>query len=168
MSENSTPRLRKFMVLATLGVIAVAAFLFLKIAAPDTDRRNWPAVFGSDGEALYFTGRSLSGSLMRPIGGNHHVMMMGTGACVRCHGTDRKGGRLWPRLWQRIPSLETEALLGDHAHDDHAHASYTADTLATAIVKGTRPDGSSIGGDMPRWIMSDADLDALIGYLLTH
>lgn len=168
MSEHSRSPVRAFVFVTILGTIVTAVILFQRMSAPDTDRRNWPVSFVSDGQALYFTGRSLSGSRMLASGGNHHMVMMGTGACVDCHGTDRKGGRPWPMIWRVIPSLEADNLVDDHAHAGHNHDTYTADTLAVAITAGKRPDGSTLGKDMPRWTMSDADLRALTTFLLSQ
>ena len=94
--------------------------------------------------------------------------MMGGGGCVSCHGTDREGGRLLPSFWQMAPSLTAHALTGDHGHEGHEHDGYNAESLATAITDGTRPDGSAIGAGMPRWSMSEQNLAALVDYLLAN
>ncbi len=173
MNETSAPRQRRknLGIAATLTLI-VAVLTFWFQSSPDTYRSNWPAEFSSEGERLYFTGRSTSGIQMQPKGGNHHTMMMGGGGCVGCHGTDRSGGRLWPAFWQVAPPLTagalTGALTGDHEHDGHDHETYTAGTLALAITRGIRPDGSKLSEDMPRWAMPEADLAALAEFLLSH
>ena len=165
MSEERQSR--TFILLMTLVATVLAGVVVHRNSAPETDHRNWPDEFMSDGEALYFTGRSLSGSRMIPSGGNHHMTMMGTGACVDCHGTDRKGGRLWPNFWQIVPSLEGVVLASDDAHGDHSHETYSAKTLASAITEGKRPDGTVLNSAMPRWKMSPADLSALTDFLLS-
>lgn len=167
MSEKEKSRMRMFILSAGVSAIVIAVIVLQVMAAPATDRRHWPVTFASDGEALYFTGRSLSGSRMVPIGGNHHMMMRGAIGCVDCHGADRKGGRRWPMLWKAVPSLEAVALAGDHGHDGHTHDTYTAKTLAVAITEGKRPDGTTLGTNMPRWKISDADLGVLTDFLLT-
>lgn len=149
-----------------IGIIA-AAFV-VTASKPNTSRNGWPDSFASIGEQLYFTGRSSSGSRMVPNGGNHHMTMMGTGGCVDCHGADRKGGRLWPAFWQVALPLTADALAGDHAQDGHSHDAYTAEMLATAITDGIRPDGSILRQTMPKWKVSQADLDALTGFLMAH
>lgn len=135
--------------------------------APDTSKRNWPMQFTSAGQRLYFTGQGTSGQRMLPSGGNHHMTMMGSGACVDCHGTNREGGRLWPSFWSKAPAITFSALSGAHGEDGHDHETYSAETLAKAIADGVRPDGTSIGPGMPRWSMPSQSLDDLVNYLLS-
>lgn len=121
--------------------------------------------FSSEGERIYFTGQSNSGSIIKAINGQHHMNMHG-GSCVTCHGADRKGGAImWPRFWISAPSLTFDALAEKH-EDDHSHASYDAKSLELAITKGIRPDGEQLHRTMPRWEMSAPDLEALVHFLL--
>ncbi len=168
MSGKNKTKARRFRLMAALAAALIVGGLFVMRAhtSPNTDRQYWPATFLTDGEALYFTGRSLSGSQLIPRGGNHHMTMMGAGGCADCHGSDRKGGWLWPTPWQVAPSITELDLTGGHAHDDHNHDGYTSETLADAITRGIRPDGSRIDRSMPRWSASEADLDALTAFLL--
>ncbi len=152
---------------SSLVLVAFAVFV-ASTTTPDKSRKNWPDTFASNGERLYFTGLSASGSRMQPQGGNHHMKMMGSGGCVDCHGTNRIGGRLWPNFWQIAPSITASKLVGAHSQDDHGHEGYSAETLARAITEGTRPDGSSLGRGMPRWSMADEDLKDLVTFLLDH
>lgn len=158
-----------------IGVIAVAALALVVVAVlwleftktPRTARSAWPSEFSSNGERIYFTGVSADGQPMRATGGDRHMMMMGASACVACHGTDREGGRMRPSYWTVAPAITAEALTGDHGDtDDHAHSAYTRESLAEAITRGVRPDGSEIGPRMPRWAMSQEDLSDLVAYLL--
>ena len=66
-----------------------------------------------------------------------------------------------------VPAITTEALTGEHGDTgDHAHAAYTRKSLAEAITRSVRPDGSGIGSGMPRWTMSPEDLSDIVAYLL--
>ena len=72
-----------------------------------------------------------------------------------------------PAFWAVAPAITPEALLGDDGDPaDHAHAPYTRESLAAAITKGVRPDGSEIDDEMPRWSMSPEDLSDLVAFLL--
>jgi len=148
--------------------LAVAGFFSLEfLMAPRTSRADWPAEFQSNGERVYFTGVSVSGQPIRAIGGDRGMMMMGGNACVACHGADQEGGRLRPSYWTVVPAITAEALTGEHGDtDDHAHAAYTRESLAEAITRGVRPDGSEIGPRMPRWAMSPEDISDLVAYIL--
>lgn len=129
--------------------------------------------FVSNGERIYFTGRSASGSPIISNGGiaplNMHMRMHDTG-CVTCHGTKREGLRLWPQLWIKAPALTIEALFANETHkdetDDHGHhESYDDETLRRAIISGIGPADDQLDIAMPRWSMNRSDLNDLIAYL---
>ena len=129
--------------------------------------------FISNGERIYFTGRSLSGLEINASGGNSqmgmHQQMRGA-SCAGCHGADRAGQILWPRFWVKAPALTKKALFGDADHkaksDTHGnHASYDADSLRIAITNGLDPAGEKLNSSMPRWSMSHADMNDLIAFL---
>ena len=168
MTNPSTkkPGIRKWHLGILLALVGLA-IAGIAMTAPDTSRQNWPSQFTSEGQRLYFTGQSAAGQRLLPEGGNHHMTMMGTGACVDCHGTDREGGRLWPALWRTVPAITFTALTGEHGHDGHDHDTYSAQTLSKAITEGTRPDGSKLGPGMPRWSTAPQSLDQLVKYLLS-
>jgi len=122
--------------------------------------------FASNGERIYFTGTSASGDLIRPTGGNLHMSMMG-GACASCHGADRLGARLMPKIWVIAPPLTSVELF--EAHDDGdvhgGHKRYSDDTLRRAVTRGVDPAGNPLDENMPRWLMSDRDWQDLLAYL---
>lgn len=152
------------------GMVAVVLIaLWIADTGPRNDRSSWPSRFASNGERIYFTGTSVSESVIRASGGNPHMLMMGGGGCVSCHGTDREGGRLFPNPWVVAPAITVAALTGVHGenpdgHDEHAP--YTAETLARVITTGLRPDGSAVATAMPRWEIAAPDLRDLVAYLL--
>ena len=134
---------------AALGLVVLLSFGFS--LTPKTGRGDWPTQFRSNGEQLYFTGVNLDGEAIRATGG----------------GVDRQGGRLRPFYWTVVPAITEAALTEEHGDSDgHQHSSYTSESLAQAITKGVRPDGSEIGSRMPRWLMSDQDLSDLVAFLL--
>jgi len=120
--------------------------------------------FESEGERIYFTGKSSKGSSIEVNGGNHH-MQMHYRSCVACHGVDREGSIMWPRFWLRAPSITSSALTENH-EDGHDHSVYNSNTLKKAIVEGVNPAGHKLNEVMPRWNMSVDDLNALSDYLL--
>ncbi len=95
--------------------------------------------------------------------------MMSGGGCVNCHGVDRQGSRLMPRFWMVAPPLTADALFGEHEDGGHGdHDEYTDDTLRRAITRGIDAGGESLDPAMPRWSMTEQDMDDLIGYLKTE
>jgi len=124
-----------------------------------------PATFTSNGERIYFTGRSSSGDPIQYRGGTMHSSMHKT-ACADCHGAEREGKRLYPRFWLKAPALTPEAMSRDHG-DGHSHTAYNDASVKRAIVEGVNPDGHPLDYAMPRWEMTPEDLDDLTRYLMT-
>jgi cytochrome c oxidase subunit 2 len=71
-------------------------------------------------------------------------------------------------------STLTEAGHDEHGdeEEDHAeereeteHPAFTEETFKRAVTKGVEPDGEPLDEAMPRWNMSDQDLEDLIAYL---
>ena len=149
--------------LITLLAVMLTGCMEPKRSSINSDDKNQQ--YSSEGERIYFTGQSSSGSVIKAIGGHHH-MQMHVGSCVTCHGADRMGGAfMWPRFWISAPPLTFDALAQEH-NDGHSHASYDAKALELAIIKGVRPDGEQLHESMPRWEMSASDLEALVHFLL--
>lgn len=121
--------------------------------------------YPTNGEQIYFTGRSQAGSLIAYQGGNMHAQMHVT-ACADCHGGHREGGRrMYPTFWLKAPSLTTEALFGDHSDGHGEHPAYDKESLKKVITLGVDPSGEHLDSTMPRWMMSEQDLDDLVNYL---
>jgi hypothetical protein len=122
--------------------------------------------FDSNGERIYFTGKSRTGRPITFSGGNMHLRMMG-GSCATCHGDNRKGGiRMMPRFWVIAPALTRGALFDDHGDDGHGdHDRYTEASLRRAISEGRDAGGKPLADSMPRWSMDEAQLKDLLEYL---
>jgi hypothetical protein len=122
--------------------------------------------FDSDGERIYFTGKSRSGRPIRYRGGNMHLRMMG-GGCATCHGDNREGGiRMMPRFWVVAPALTRDALFEDHGDDGHGdHDRYTEASLRRAISEGLDAGDEPLADSMPRWSMDERQLEDLLEYL---
>jgi cytochrome c1 len=75
-----------------------------------------------------------------------------------------------PRFWIKAPPLTADALFGDDDHGNETsghgdHENYDRDSLSRAITDGLDPGGEPLNQAMPRWSMSDPDLNDLIAYL---
>ncbi|MEJ2763553.1 c-type cytochrome [Photobacterium sp. MCCC 1A19761] len=127
--------------------------------------------YPTNGEQIYFTGRSLSGSPITYQGGHMHARMH-LAACADCHGVQQEGGqRMYPIFWLTAPPLTREALFSAH-EDEHEeknehgdHQAYTRVSLKKAITAGVDPSGEPLDSAMPRWQMSESDLEDLVDYL---
>jgi cytochrome c oxidase subunit 2 len=47
------------------------------------------------------------------------------------------------------------------------HPPYTVETVKIAITRGLEPSGDRLDDTMPRWRISDQDLNGLVSYLKT-
>ncbi len=101
--------------------------------------------------------------------------MMHQLACVNCHGPDGRGGRVNMMMWTLdVPDITWHNLTQEEEHDEPAgageheeHPPYTEETLKRAITKGLNPANEPLDEAMPRWRMSEADLDDLVDFIKT-
>jgi len=158
----------------SLLTIACGAFFrvpqFLPGANGTTSEEN--------GERVYFTATNDAGERIRYRGGpDFGGMMMGSYlTCASCHGPEARGGTHFMHMQvMDAPDIRYEALQGEadehsgdeHEGDEHAHegGEYTLEDFRSAVVEGVHPDGEPLSRDMPRWDMSDQDLEDLFEFL---
>lgn len=122
--------------------------------------------FESNGERIYYTGTNETGQRIRFSGGPHWLYMHG-GSCVNCHGVDGKGGAPIMMGFEIPSDITYEALTSkEHHEEEHEeHPPYTDETIKIAIREGIDPAGETLDLTMPRWQMSNEDLEDLIEYL---
>lgn len=124
----------------------------------------------SNGEMIYFTGYNEDGIRTPSTGGPGWLYMHG-GACVTCHGQDGKGGTVPHMCAEVAPDITYHALTEEEHEEADAHEEphppYTDETIREAITEGVEPNGEGLDPCMPRWDMSDGDLNDLIDYLKT-
>lgn len=119
--------------------------------------------FSSNGQRIYFTATSTSGQPITYSGGPS-MMMPGKLACVNCHGPEGHGGRVNIMMYSfDVPNITWPELTAQ----DMDHPPYTEETLKRAITQGLDPAGNPLEYPMPRWQMSDSDLNDLIGFIKT-
>jgi cytochrome c oxidase subunit II len=102
------------------------------------------------------------------------MMRGGMMSCADCHGSDGRGGRVQMMMATfTSPDIRWGSLTAeDHAHaakDAHSneigHPPYTEETLKLVITQGVDPAGEPLAWPMPRWCMSEQDLNDLIDFL---
>ncbi len=120
--------------------------------------------YRSNGEQIYFAGTSQRGTTITSD------RRMGMTTCASCHGPDGRGGqgRMMMRSFSapdiRYMTLTAEEV--EHEHEEkEEHPPYTDATIKRAITAGLNPAGEALEWPMPRWTMSDADLEDLVEYL---
>lgn len=129
--------------------------------------------FASNGERIYFTATSeRAAPIAMSMGRITMGGMMGrVVACADCHGADGRGGAVTMMMGSfEAPDIRYNSLTQpDERRDgDHAdHPAYTDETLRRAITQGVDSAGEPLEFPMPRWRMSDENLDDLVAYLKT-
>ncbi len=134
-----------------------------------------------NGERIYFTGTNIDGERIRYTGGpDFGGMMMGSFlTCASCHGVDARGGRHFMHMQVmdapdiRIAALSAEAhheeereKPADQEHDEGEKTfAYTLEDFRRAVVEGRHPSGEPLDPNMPRWQLSDRDLQDLYNFL---
>jgi cytochrome c oxidase subunit II len=123
--------------------------------------------FETNGERIYFTGQSETGPRIISQMPGMHRMSPGRMACVDCHGPDGRGGavRLMMSSFE-APDIRYSTLT-DMEHDDNHldHPPYTDEDIKRAIIEGVNPSGESLEWLMPRWEMTDEQLNELISFM---
>jgi hypothetical protein len=125
-----------------------------------------------NGERIYFTATNSRGERISYTGGPASgSMMMGSYlTCSACHGQEARGGVY--RIHMQVveaPDIRYSALsthVGEHGEDEEVeHSDYDLDVFRLAVVEGKHPDGKQLSRDMPRWQISEKDLEDLFDYL---
>jgi cytochrome c oxidase subunit II len=130
--------------------------------------------YESNGERIYFTGTSDSGGVIRSDRPGMGRMMAGGMACVDCHGEDGRGSTFSMMMGTyeapdiRYSTLTAEDHGGEEGEGEHdEHPPYTDETIKRAITDGIDPGGEALEWPMPRWEMSESDLNDLLAFLKT-
>lgn len=125
-----------------------------------------PQEYVSNGQMIYFTSRNQQGQRI-PFDGAPMWLYMQGGSCASCHGADGRGGAP-VMMGTEIPGDIRYSHLTEEEHEEgEEHPPYTDELIRRAITLGLNPAGEPLDLTMPRWRMSDQDLDDLIEFLKT-
>ncbi len=118
--------------------------------------------YSSAGEKIYLTSVNEDGEIVLPASGMGSFSMMSNImrpiACANCHGIDGKGGFLFP---------DNKTASADIRWEELAKEGFDEAKFKEAVKEGVNEKGDRLSVWMPRWDISDKDLDALIAYLKT-
>ena len=122
--------------------------------------------FASNGARIFYTSQSVRGTpiLSAPAFGLQPVPA--GRSCSDCHGADGGGGALQTDSgWVRTPGIAYARLSSPETYQ--GGEAYAEATLALTLRTGVRVDGYLLSPLMPRWQMSNEDMDDLITHLKT-
>jgi mono/diheme cytochrome c family protein len=121
----------------------------------------------SRGRIIYSTGRSLSGQPLsyRLLGAGQGLLPAKGVFCANCHGPDGKGGREGNIVMADITYGTLTRPLPASPPWNKARAPYNDALLARAITQGIDSSGQQLDASMPRWVLSESELQDLLKYL---
>jgi cytochrome c oxidase subunit 2 len=153
--------------LVAVGIVGVALLgtvgprLTVSSPVPATP----PASQTDLGKRIFAYGVDERGKFIPRSGG---TMMMGRSAgCAACHGADGRGRRIGMMMgdvttpdirWRTLTTPQTDTPSGTPTAFDRAG-------FARAVRTGVDDAGGRLNGVMPRWELTDQEIDALIAYL---
>jgi len=152
---------------------AVCALLFAGISTSAPVRADTPGKVDdlspdeARGRIIYTTGRSPSGRSLafRLLGAGEGLLPAEGFFCANCHGPDGKGGREGNIVMADITYPTLTKPLSASPPWYKARAPYTDALLARAITQGLDSSGGQLDASMPRWVLSESDLQDLLKYL---
>ncbi len=148
-------------------VFLVGLFFPLSLQADPLSPREDLTPAESRGKIIYTTSQSPSG---RPV--FYRLLSAGTNVfpakgvfCAGCHGLDGKGGRKGDAVAPDITYGALSRPSTASASSRGQRAPYTDALLARAITQGLDSSGEQLSPLMPRWVLSDSELQDLLTYL---
>jgi hypothetical protein len=122
-----------------------------------------------NGERIYFTSMSNRGDQTIYSGGpNFGGMMMGSYlTCAACHGPEGRGGLHQMHMTtMNAPDIRYSAL-NSMPDMQNSKTPYGMDQFKLEVEEGKDLNGEELNSDMPRWSMSNDDLEDLFAFLKT-
>lgn len=114
------------------------------------------AEYSSNGEMIFMTGVNDRGERIPFTAGPQWLYMHG-GGCASCHGADGKGG-IYPMMCGiKTPDIRYSTLNKTHG--------MSKEDIIRAITKGVGDEGEELDLCMPRWQMSEKDINDVLEYL---
>ena len=175
-----------FLTAATLIIFVVVGLILLsgmrqrddmKQPKPDAEKTDTTdaettedkPTYSSLGESIYYAGIGNAGRDIPYTAGPRWMRTTQERGCVNCHGVDGKGGSPLTTTSTVAPDITYESLISEvHQHGGQAEVHegrYTDEAIRRAITEGINPAGKELDHMMPRWKLTDAELNELLAYL---
>lgn len=117
------------------------------------------AVFPTNGETIFRTGRNQQGVILQDLARSQMPMPH---SCASCHGSDGTGSMMGGMMGGRIPAIRFRDLSDPRLHP----VPYTEETLMRFLDDEVKPDGT-VANTGVAWRMSAQDKTDLIAFLKT-
>jgi hypothetical protein len=169
---------KHYLLLLAIGLFLTACGVVFQGGSGRTEYDYQPGSEASvlNGERIYFTATNNSGERISSSGGPRFGGGMMSGSfltCASCHGPEARGGvHVMHMQTMDAPDIRYVTLSseeGEHGAEEgeegDGHGEYDLETFRMAVIEGKHPNGDSLGSEMPRWRINDADLADLLAFL---
>lgn len=147
-------------------VVCVALFFGAYVVTRPGSDVAGSETYVSNGQLIYFTGSNERGERIPFEGGPNWLYMHG-GSCATCHGADGRGGAP-VMMGTDVPSdIRYHHLIEEEHEEGEEHPPFTDETIKRAITLGLNPAGEPLDLTMPRWHMSNQDVEDVLEFLKT-
>jgi len=121
-----------------------------------------PSPLDARGKEIYMRG---TGAITATLDGGVTRIAASTLPCVNCHGRDGRGRAEGGATPSDITFASLRRAYAVRTPSGRTHGPYDDRKLKRAIVRGIDASNNVLDPVMPRYSMSDHDLDALLGYM---
>ncbi|MBD3183195.1 c-type cytochrome [Candidatus Poribacteria bacterium] len=125
--------------------------------------------YSSTGMKIYYTGKGIDAEYIEYTKGPHWLALQKDRGCFNCHGEDGKGGYSLVATSAVATNITYNSLTGEDLNGDDEtsryNKQYTDKDIKKAITQGIEPSGERLSIIMPRWMMTDEEVNEIIEYL---
>lgn len=158
-----------WLLLAAVILIVFAVVGLILVSAPRQHNTYREASYSSPGERIYYAGVGKGERFIPFTDEPHWLATMRPRGCVNCHGVDGRGGFPMMMTSMVAPDITYASLTSEEHYHGGQHEShegrYTDEAIKRAITQGIEPSGKKLNVIMPRWKMTDEELNELLAYL---
>lgn len=154
----------RFTPTSPFGQLSVATAIFSLLLPLSLAVAGASAELIETGKRLYQTGETLKPSTAYLSGPDMDALTTAF-SCLQCHGADGKGTK---EGGVKVPDIRFSHLSQSYAgqrQTGRVHPAYDEPSLKRAIRDGVDPGGNPLDPQMPRYHLSDQDMEALLAYL---
>jgi cytochrome c oxidase subunit 2 len=158
--------MKRLIPVSIIGVFFMVSCALISRSSPTPMATLVPGADVRNGERIYFTSTSSrAGQITYSGGPNFGGMMMGSYlTCAACHGPEGYGGLHQMQMQQMdAPDIRLSAL--NSMPEMKGKGDYNLEDFKMAVEDGKDPAGGDLNADMPRWQMSEADLNDLFAFI---
>ena len=124
--------------------------------------------FSSPGERLFLTGRDANGTAVPRSNRSMTGMMVTGGGCADCHGPDGRGRTVGAMMGSfEAPDIRWSTLSSAQDPEGRPQTPFDEASFAHAVRDGVDPEGQRLKPPMPRWQVTDQEVQDLVAYLKT-